>query len=61
MSWNWDQSGDPDSLLTIEFIETSGDTTVTIIHEQLPNEKVRDMHIEGWTGCLENLQQKYLS
>ena len=61
MSWNWFESGDPDSLLTIEFDENNGETTVTIIHVNLPNEQIRDMHIEGWEGCLENLEKKFLS
>ncbi|MDH5447116.1 MAG: SRPBCC domain-containing protein [Gammaproteobacteria bacterium] len=62
MSFDWIENGAPlgDSLLTIE-LEPDGDgTKLTLIHERLPDEQIRNAHASGWQGSLECLQD-YLS
>lgn len=31
------------------------DTEVTVMHENIPTEAMRDMHQQGWIGCLDGL------
>jgi uncharacterized protein YndB with AHSA1/START domain len=41
--------------VTVTF-ETSGSSTEVIVtHERIPNPAMRDMHEQGWLGCLEGL------
>ncbi len=44
-----------ETLVTVYFRQVEAGTEVTLSHEQLPSEPVRDIHHEGWTGLLANL------
>ena len=56
-TWAWedDDGIGPESLVTVTFADTGGETDVTVLHEQLPSEESRDRHSHGWVGCLDNL------
>jgi uncharacterized protein YndB with AHSA1/START domain len=43
------------SRVTVEFRPHGEGTELIVIHERLAAE-ARDMHLEGWTGCLDGLQ-----
>jgi len=56
-AWEEDEGIGPESRVTVEFGSADGETDVTVIHEQLPNEESRDRHSHGWVGCLDNLTE----
>ena len=60
-TWIWG-SGDYEGLetrMTFELSEVPGGTELTVIHENLADEKARELHNEGWTGTLDRLQQLF--
>lgn len=62
MSFDWIENGAPlgDSLLTIELEPVGDQTRLTLTHERLPDEQLRNAHQGGWQGSLECLEE-YLS
>ena len=62
MTFDWIENGAPlgDSLLTIELSEDGDKTRLSLVHERLPDEQLRDAHESGWQGSLECLEE-YLS
>ena len=59
-TWAWEEDdGTPghESLVTVEFKPKGTATEVVLTQERLANEESRDKHIDGWTGCLEHLEQ----
>jgi uncharacterized protein YndB with AHSA1/START domain len=43
--------------VTVQF-ETQGENTEVIVtHERIASEEVRDMHQQGWVGCLAGLER----
>jgi uncharacterized protein YndB with AHSA1/START domain len=58
-TWRW-ESGDPlepETLVTVEFLEHHGITEVILKHELFTGMPQRDKHGEGWAGCLDNLER----
>jgi len=58
-TWTW-EGGDADSpsagsMVTVEFLEDGERTTVVLTHDGIADERSRDQHAQGWTGCLDNL------
>lgn len=56
--FTWEWTGDEDevnSLVTIDLTETSNGTDMLLTHEKLDSQRLVDMHVEGWTGCLAQL------
>lgn len=41
--------------VTVQFEESGGFTEVTVTHERIASEELRDMHRDGWVGCLAGL------
>jgi uncharacterized protein YndB with AHSA1/START domain len=57
--YTWRAGEDQKSRVTVRF-EPRGDATeVIVIHEQIPNERVRESHESGWSGCLEGLARHF--
>jgi uncharacterized protein YndB with AHSA1/START domain len=57
--YTWRAGEDQVSRVTVRF-EPRGDATeVIVIHEQIPNEAVRESHEGGWTGCLDGLERHF--
>ncbi len=52
---NWD--GDVDTLVTVLFKDVPDGTEVTLIHENLPSNKSRESHQQGWLGSLDKLAE----
>ncbi len=61
-TWGWE--GDPDfpreTRVTVQFLAKGNQTEVVLTHEYLPSANSRDLHREGWTGCLHHLERTYL-
>lgn len=56
MTWAWENGDPPDAMLvTVEFASKGDNTIMTLIHEKLPNSESRNLHEEGWAGCLASL------
>jgi len=59
-TWQWEGGELDETLVTVEFHDLGGETEVVLVHELFPATDVRDLHSEGWAGCLENLA-RYLA
>jgi uncharacterized protein len=60
--YTWNFSGNPkldfgESQVTVEFFDRNGATEVQILHEQLPNEEVKEDHNHGWNESLDRLER----
>lgn len=58
MTWTWeedDPSEEHETLLTLDFLDSQGDTELVLTHEKLRNEESRASHEHGWTEILEKL------
>lgn len=54
-SWKWADS-DVITRVTIEFVPVNdSETEMTLTHEGFPENEMRDLHNEGWEGCLSRL------
>jgi len=56
-TWNAVSHAEPDTKVTVEFLEEGDSTEVVITHEELPTEELRRGHAEGWTELLDNLAE----
>jgi len=55
-SWKWELEEMPASTrVTVEFIDRGKRTEVLLIQEFIPTGEMCDLHLKGWTGCLEKL------
>jgi uncharacterized protein YndB with AHSA1/START domain len=41
--------------VTVTFEERAKKTEVIVMHERIPTQAMRDMHEQGWVGCLDGL------
>jgi uncharacterized protein YndB with AHSA1/START domain len=53
--YSWRIGDEPTSRVTVRFDPSERGTEVTVMHERIVSEAVRDEHEAGWTGCLEGL------
>lgn len=58
-TWKWEHMPEdaPETLVTVEFLPKGDGTEMVLTHERFPDAALRDLHNEGWTGCLEGLEQ----
>jgi len=55
-SWSLEPGPPMSSRVTVQFEPRSEDVTEVIVcHERLPDAALRDMHEQGWNGCLAGL------
>ena len=56
-TWRWESADEdePETLVTVNFIERGNVTEVVLHHELFASEALRDKHAEGWTGCMDHL------
>jgi uncharacterized protein YndB with AHSA1/START domain len=45
----------PPTLVRVRFLEHDEGTELVLVHERFAVEQVREMHLEGWQGCLDKL------
>jgi uncharacterized protein YndB with AHSA1/START domain len=59
--YTWRAGQDEESRVTVRF-ESRGDATeVIVIHEQIPDEQIRQSHETGWAGCLDGLERHFVA
>lgn len=56
-TWTWDHMPDTETLATVAFRETDGETTMTLTHERHASSDSRDNHRVGWTGAFDKLER----
>ena len=54
-TWRWEGGAMEETLVTVEFHDLNGRTEVVLVHELFPAPETRDLHLEGWTSCLDHL------
>ena len=56
-TWRWEGS-EIETLVTVEFEpESPGRTHLTLTHARFAEDDARDEHEQGWSGCLEKLEE----
>ncbi len=55
--YTWCAGDDRASRVTVRFEARGEATEVIIVHEQIPNDRMRDSHEGGWRGCLDGLER----
>jgi uncharacterized protein YndB with AHSA1/START domain len=65
LAYTWTWEGDPaqhageQTLVTVDFSEADGGgTKVVLVHSGFGSEHARDLHRDGWSGCLDNLARR---
>ncbi len=59
-TWTWEggaeiMSGSEDTLVEVVFVPDGDGTEVVLTHSRFADDRIRDLHGEGWGGCLDNL------
>jgi uncharacterized protein YndB with AHSA1/START domain len=56
-TWRWQgtESDIGETLVTVEFHDLGRSTEVVITHELFPDTRARELHDQGWAGCLSRL------
>jgi uncharacterized protein YndB with AHSA1/START domain len=61
-TWTWEGSdagsASPGSLVTVDFDEDDGATTVVLVHTGFGDDEQPQKHAHGWNGCLDNLAER---
>ncbi|HEX2525811.1 MAG TPA: SRPBCC domain-containing protein [Geminicoccus sp.] len=55
-SWGWRTMPERESQVTLTLTPDADGTVLTLLHEQLFDEAVRDAHQQGWSGALDKLE-----
>jgi uncharacterized protein YndB with AHSA1/START domain len=58
-TWAWEEDGarGHETVVTIELSETPGGTRLELTHEPFETEDSRNAHRDGWSSCLDCLEQ----
>ena len=54
-SWHLGTGAGPSERVSVTFEPRGANTEVTVTHERIPSVPVRDVHEQGWFGCLDGL------
>jgi uncharacterized protein YndB with AHSA1/START domain len=62
-TWTWEggpelMRGSEDTLVVVDFVEDGDGTEVVLTHRGFADERIRDLHAGGWSGCLDNLERE---
>ena len=55
-TWGWEGSSDAETLVTVELRKKGAATELTLTHSKFTDDKTRDMHNQGWMGCIGRLE-----
>jgi len=60
-TWKWEEEGNDyyDTLVTVEFNDCDGATEVVLTHELFPDTEIAGKHNDGWTSCLNRLEEVF--
>jgi uncharacterized protein YndB with AHSA1/START domain len=56
-SWFWASEPQVETVVTIDLRPLDGATELTLTHDRFTSVNAREMHLQGWTGCLANLER----
>ena len=56
-TWRLGPTDGPPERLTVTFEARGQGTEIVVTHERIPNSAMRDMHEQGWFGCLDGLAE----
>jgi uncharacterized protein YndB with AHSA1/START domain len=64
-SWSCEDSseqmrGSQQTLVVVDFLEDGDATTVVLTHRGFADPQIRDLHADGWQGCLDSLVRRIL-
>lgn len=64
-TWTWagepaEMRGSEGTLVVVEFHDDGDGTEVVLTHSGFADGRIRDLHGEGWAGCLDNLDARML-
>jgi uncharacterized protein YndB with AHSA1/START domain len=57
--YTWRAGEDQVSRVTVRFEPRGEATEVIVVHEQIPDDRMRDSHEGGWNGCLDGLERYF--
>jgi uncharacterized protein YndB with AHSA1/START domain len=65
-TWTWEgepelMRGSEGTVVEVDFVDDGDGTLVVLTHRGFAHEEIRDMHGEGWRGCLDNLERRGLA
>ena len=55
-TWGWENSAEMNTLVTVELRRKGAGTELTLTHSKFADDKTRDMHNQGWMGCIGRLE-----
>lgn len=57
-TWTWvgGPTGSEESLVTVELRAVAGGTELTLTHDRITDQKIREGTSQGWGGCLDMLE-----
>lgn len=55
-TWTIGDNPGPPTLVTVEFKAHPQGTELVVTHERFADAAIRDMHLEGWNGCIDKLE-----
>lgn len=55
-TWGWEDSSDAETLVTVELRRNGAGTELTLTHSEFADDGTRDMHNQGWMGCIGRLE-----
>jgi uncharacterized protein YndB with AHSA1/START domain len=60
-TWDWEEEDSRigETLVTVEFTDLGETTDVVLTHELFPNAEAKADHEQGWTSCLNRLEQLF--
>jgi len=56
-TWSWEGASDAETLVSVELRQEDGGTALTLTHQRFADTHARDMHRQGWSGCLAGLER----
>ena len=56
-TWRVESAEGPPERVTVTFEQRDSETEVVVTHERIPTRAMRDMHEQGWFGCLDGLAE----
>lgn len=60
-TWDWEEADSRvgETLVRVEFTDLGGTTEVVLTHELFPTGEAKASHEQGWTSCLNRLEQLF--
>jgi len=55
-TWRWESLESLETLVTVEFEDLGQETGLLLRHERFVDAAHRNSHLDGWNGCLQNLE-----